>query len=317
MMHLDKIKFLLFCLIVMLQLKVNGQTVNDYYRASIQAYEENRFDEFLEYAKKADSLRPNHRTLLYNVAAGYALNAKPKEAFLTLKYRIGFYAVNDFEEDQDFKSLSEEQLKELKRDIAILNEPKESSELVFELNLEGFHAEDVTYHQADDRFFISDVHNGLIVSVGMQGESPREEFDLKELGYWSALGLAFDPNEENILWVTSSMMNIFSAFVDSLDGKSVVLKFDISNGELLASYELPGKHVLGELVISDTGDLYISDSIEPYIYSIKRGSSEVEEFLTDERWFNLQGLDIDQENNLLYISDYITGAYRVGLANKN
>ncbi len=314
--HLDRMKYLLTYLMLLLPGLIYAQTVNDYYRSSIQAYEEERYEDFLKYALKADSLRANHRILVYNVAAGYALNGNPDEAFQKLKSRIGFYAVNDFEEDTDFESLSQSQLAELKKDISLYNESKENSELAFELNVQKFHAEDIAYHEESERFFISDVHNGYIYSVGKRGENPKKEFDLKDLGYWSALGIVFDPKEGNTLWVSSSMMNVFSGYVDSLDGRSVVLKFDISDGELIASYDLPGKHVLGELVISDNGDLYISDSIEPYIYSIRREDTKVEVFHTDHRWVNLQGLDIDQENNQLFISDYITGSYKVDLGTK-
>lgn len=316
MMDPHRMKLLATCLIILLTGLVQAQTVNDYYRSSMQAYNENRYDDFLEYSKKADSLRPNHRTILYNVAAGYALNNQSEKAFQTLKYRIGFYAVNDFEEDSVFEGLSESQLTELKADITSHNEPRESSELVFQLDIQRFHAEDITYHEGLDRFFLTDVHNGTIYSVGKEGQDPRLEFNLKEMGFWSALGSAFDPHEENTLWVSSSMMNVFSEYVDSLNGKSVVLKLDVSTNELLASYDLPGNHVLGELIFSSSGDLYISDSIEPYIYSIKKGGTDIEEFVTDQRWMNLQGLDIDEENNRLFISDYITGSYQVDLASK-
>ncbi|RNC84623.1 MAG: hypothetical protein ED557_06490 [Balneola sp.] len=290
-----------------------AQTVSELYQSSIQAYEEKRFEDFLEYALKADSLRPNHRILLYNVVAGYALTGNSEKAYEVLKSRAQFYAVNDFEEDEDFASLSEEYFEELRSTVNLLNEPIETSEFVFEIKADEFHAEDIVYHEKLERFFLSDVRNGYIYSVGREGEDLRKEFDLKAMGYWSALGIAFDPNEENTLWVSSSMMNVFSGYIDSLDGKSVVMSLDIRKNKVLEVFELPGRHVLGEIIFSDSGDLYISDSIEPYIYGIKNGGDEIESLYTNPGWMNLQGLAIDEAQNRIFVSDYITGTFIVDI----
>lgn len=294
-----------------------AQTFVDYYRQGVAAYEQKNYDEFLISFQKADSLRPNHRTLLYNLAVGYSLTNQPEQAIEVLNYRASFYAVNDFGEDEDFALLhGNEAYEALNFRIEDLSNEKSSSTLAFELSIDGMHTEGIAFNQHNNRFYITDIRNGWIYSVTMNGEDPTLEIDLKELGYWSAMGITLDPNNANTLWVTTAAVPNFINYSDSLSGKSAVLEIDLNKGELHQAYEIEGEHVFGDLIFSNDGNLLISDSGQPTIVKLDQNSGTLGEFISDDDWWNLQGISYSKDGNHLYVSDYITGIYKVELSTK-
>ncbi len=294
-----------------------SQTYVDYYRQGLSAYEQQDFEGFLQSFQKADSIRPNHRVLLYNLAAGYALTNQPERAYETLNYRLAFYAVNDFVDDQDFQSLvNDGYTAKLESKLEEANIPLRTSTEAFEISIDGFHAEGIAFNENTSRFYLTDIRNGWIYSVNMNGKEPKKELDLKDFGYWSAMGIKFDPVNPELFWVTTAAMPNFVGYVDSLEGKSAVLTIDMSSRELVNAYGLEGTHVFGDLIFGKDGSILVSDSGQPLIYKVNREREVLEEFVSDPRWLNLQGIALSEKEDFLYVSDYITGIYKVDLKTK-
>ncbi|MEQ9309938.1 MAG: hypothetical protein RLN90_10850 [Balneolaceae bacterium] len=294
-----------------------AQTYIDFYNRGMEAYEQQNYKQFLKSFTKADSLRPNHRILLYNLAAAYALTNQPEKAYEVLSKRIKFYAVNDFNEDKDFSKLAEsEYIQQLEENIENANSPNRRSIKAFEVDIIGFHAEGIEYEKETNRFYITDIRNGWIYSVDMNGNNLRQELDLKNFGYWSAMGIKLDPVTPNKLWVTTSALPNFTDYVDSLEGRSAILSFDLTTGKLLEVYKLEDEHVFGDLVIGKDGLLYISDSRQPNIYILNTKTGDLTKFISDENWWNLQGLALSSTGESLYVSDYVTGIHKVNLSTK-
>lgn len=308
---------LVLILSIGLNASLKAQTYIDYYRQGVAAYEQKDYGEFLKNFKSADSLRPNHRVLLYNLAAGYALTNQIEKAFDVLSYRIGFYAVNDFEEDEDFSLLVEtDYLNELKKEIQEANISIKTSETAFEIFIEDFHAEGIAFNNKNDRFYITDIRNGWIYSMDNSGNNLKHEIGLKDFGYWSAMGIKFDPVIANRLWVTTSALPNFTGYSDSLKGRSALLAIDLELGELHDVYELEGEHVFGDLIFRKDGSLFVSDSGQPKIYVLDNEVAKLKEFISDSAWWNLQGLALSEDDEFLYVSDYITGIQEVNLRTK-
>lgn len=292
-------------------------TAGEYYQSANKAFEEKDYPTFLAHLEKANELRPNHRTILYNLALAYTFNEEFEKAIEILGYRASFYAINDFDEDQKFDPLKElTTYQQLLSDIEEQNQPVLNSSLHFKFEKKGFHPEGITIHPESGNFLISDVRCGLISLFNKDGSEHKSVLDLKKLGFWGAMGMAFDKQDSNILWVTTSALPNYCEYADSLEGKSAVLQIDLKNKKLIRSYSMmEGNHVFGDLVISENGTVYISDSSEPFIFRIAPKKDFLEVFLAPDNLFNLQGLALGEENKL-YISDYITGVYSVDLSSK-
>ncbi len=288
-------------------------TAGEEYQLALKAYDSENYSSFLTHIQKANELRPNHRVILYNLAIAYVLNELPVKAIETLNYRSSFYALDDFDQDEKLAPLkSLPQYQKLLSQIEEQNKPVLNSSLHFEFEKKGFHPEGLAVHPESGNFLVSDVRCGLISSFNRDGSEHKPIVDLKKFGFWGAMGMAFDKQDSNILWVTASALPNYCEYSDSLDGKSAVLKIDLAENKLVQSYSVGGHHVFGDLVTTENGEVYISDSSEPIVYKITEENGKPEEFLKPEGLFNLQGLALGKENTL-YISDYITGVYSVDI----
>ena len=307
----------IFLLVLFTCVNVSAQTTaGEEYQLALEAYDAENYSSFLTHIQKANELRPNHRVILYNMAIAYVLNELPVKAIETLKYRSSFYALNDFDQDQKLAPLkSLPQYQQLLSQIDEQNKPILNSSLHFEFEKKGFHPEGIAIHPESGNFLVSDVRCGLISSFKRDGSEHKPILDLKKFGYWGAMGMAFDKQDPNMLWVSTSALPNYCEYSDSLDGKSAVLKIDLKKKQLIRSYTVEGHHVFGDLVTTETGAVYISDSSEPIVYKITKQADNLEKFLKPEGLFNLQGLALGEEN-ILYISDYITGVYSVDLSSK-
>jgi hypothetical protein len=74
------------------------------------------------------------------------------------------------------------------------------------------------------------------------------------------------------------------------------------------------EHVLGDLAVSPTGDVYASDSVQPVIYSLKQGASALEEFARSDTFHSLQGLAFSADGKKLAVADYSSGIHVVDTA---
>lgn len=307
----------IFLLVLFTCVNVSAQTTaGKEYQLALEAFDAENYSSFLTHIQKANELRPNHRVILYNMAIAYVLNELPVKAIEALKYRSSFYALNDFDQDEKLAPLkSLPQYQQLLSQIDEQNKPILNSSLHFEFEQKGFHPEGIAIQPESGDFLISDVRCGLISSFNKDGSEHKPILDLKKFGFWGAMGMAFDKQDPNMIWVSTSALPNYCEYSDSLDGKSAVLKIDLKKKQLIRSYSVEGHHVFGDLVTTETGAVYISDSSEPIVYKITKQNNKLEEFLKPEGLFNLQGLALGEEN-ILYISDYITGVYSVDLSSK-
>lgn len=308
---------LLFCILI--PEFVTGQNYVDYYNTGISHFNKAEYKDFVEALSKADSLRPNHPTITYNLAIGYAKLNKFEKAFHVLKKRMGYSAGETFLEDEEFLGLREtEYFNQLERYYLEQNETHEKSNIAFQIDKKGFHPEGIDYDEESERFYITDIHQGLIVSFSKDGNEKEIVSNVFEQGFWGLFGIKTDKIDNSIVWVTSSAVPEFKHYQESDKGRSVLLKISKKTGKVLRSYEVSGgqPHLFGDLLVTDNGDVYVTDSIQPHIYKLNRTTNTFDLFISNDLVWNLQGIAISKDNSHLIISDYILGLLRVNIDSK-
>lgn len=293
-------------------------TYQEWYGVAAKAYEEKDYPRFLEASFEANKIRPNHRVLAYNLAAAYALNNQTKQAIKTLSDRAEYYAVVDFGTDEDFASIRElEPYQALLKKIESLRNPVHTSKEVMQIAKQGFHPEGLTYDAQKDRILLGDIRSGQILSYKVDGSEEELVVDLSKLGYWSAMGMAFDPTNPSLLWISTSAMNIFKDYHSGLQGKSAIVSYDVSKGKMVHEFTIAGNHVFGDLIIGKNGYVWTTDSISPAVYKIDPVKQSMTKEFESDKWWSLQGLVFSEDGNTLFIADYISGVYAVDLEKKN
>jgi sugar lactone lactonase YvrE len=126
-------------------------------------------------------------------------------------------------------------------------------------------------------------------------------------GLVSVVGMYAD-DDSGTLWVCSS-----DAGNAQLSGSApVALKaFDLATGEATGSYDFPDSGFCNDITVDGDGNVYASDSWSPRILRLPIGGNALEEWVNDDvlgaDMWSLNGLDIDQSSNILYLVNIATG----------
>jgi sugar lactone lactonase YvrE len=319
-------KFSLPALALMLSITFNtaAQTPADITAAraseakAMKAYQAKDFDGFLKGMEEANSLRPNHPRLLYNLADAYALSNKPTEALSTLAQLGAMGMAFQPDKDEDFKSMFElEGFKTAVAKFAENSKPLGSVAKAFSIPDKTLLTESVAYDPQTLKFFVASVHQRKIVV--RQRDGNVSDFSKPEDGLYSVAGLKVDV-KRRLLWACSTAFPQMRGFQKDDAEKSGVFAYDLKTGKLWKKFLLPAdgaKHAFGDLEISKSGEVFIADSLSPVIYRVNQNTGALEEFLRSDRFQNLQGITFSYDEKYLFVADYSFGVFRVDMKDKS
>jgi sugar lactone lactonase YvrE len=240
-----------------------------------------------------------------------------KGALLWLDRLAATGLTRNVEKDASFASLkSNPEFHSIATRLEANGHPISNATVALRLNDSALLAEDVVWDAPRHRFLISSVHEGKIIAVDLSGAA--SDFVPAGLpGVWSFYGLALDA-KHNRLWATTAAGPEFAAYQLADSGRTALLAYDLKNGKQLARYDLPidGKrHVLGDLSVSETGAVYVSESIGGGVYRIAGPKSTKLDTLVAPRLLGSPQLPVvSADGRLLLVPDYPQGIYVVDLA---
>lgn len=282
-----------------------------------KAYQQKDYQSFLANMKLAAQLRPNHPRLMFNLAAGYALTGNQTEALEWLNKMTAMGLVFPADKESDFDSIKgSTEFQSVLKNIEHNKLPVINGGAAFTLHEKGFIPEGIAYDPSTQTFYLGSVYKRKIVGVNKQGEA--RDFATAQDGLWSVMGMKVDARRR-LLWVASAAHPQMSNYDPAENGSTGLFKFDLRSGKLLKKYLLTKdskNHWFGDLVLNARGDVFTTDSVTPAIYSISLGKDELEMFLVDPAFVNLQGLDFTADGKHLFVADYAKGLFVIDLATK-
>ncbi|UZR94213.1 SMP-30/gluconolactonase/LRE family protein [Chondrinema litorale] len=287
--------------------------LNFYYSEGIAAYKKNDFSTFLENFEQAYKIRHDHPTIMYNLAAAYALNHQENKSLALLNELITFRADSSILSDPDFEILHQTQdFTDLTNKIAhqntLINLTKEVT------TVQGkYHPEGIAYDAKKNTFYISSIRKGLILKVDRNGEVST--FYNANKNTWSVSGLAID-KKRNRLWACTVATPNFENYKKEDEGKSAILCFNLANGDLLKRYDIQdeNQHWFGDLTINKLGKVYITDSSFPAIYQTEFEADSLQLLAQYPELKSLQGIALSSNEKSLYFVDYVKGILKVDIA---
>jgi sugar lactone lactonase YvrE len=96
---------------------------------------------------------------------------------------------------------------------------------------------------------------------------------------------------------------------------AALLEVRPTDGLILRRWNLKpiaGGHVLGDVALAESGDVYFSDSNEPVLYRLPRGAETVER-ISSPHFRSLQGIAPSSDGRAVYVADYSHGIMRLDL----
>lgn len=285
-----------------------AQNLQQLFTQSTEAYKTRDYPSFLALTEKLDSIRPFHPRITYNLASAYALNGRQNSSLEVLERLIRMNNHTAFENDSDFVSLRNAsgyaKLLDLKKELDL---EIRKSEFQVSLSEKDLHPESLVYLKRSGIWLASGIRKRKIVSFDPKTGQCSDWLNEKDL---LSVFVARPDKEEKYLWVATSAMNEMEGFTKELAGKAEILKIEISTRKIVQRYPAGGNHVFGDLVVGKDGEIFISDSDQPFIYKIS-GNKLTEWLDLRNEGLNLQGICLDDSGETIYIADYLKGILRI------
>ncbi|HLP64386.1 TPR end-of-group domain-containing protein [Flavobacterium sp.] len=304
-------KYIYSCVFVFITItQTHSQSQKEVYQQSVDAYKSKDYAIFLKLTKQLDSVRPFHPTYTYNLASAFALNGKESEAIATLKKVVLMNHTTAFETDDDFKSIANtsgfQQVLALKKSQ---EQTISNSDKVVSLSEKEVHPEGLEFLSKSNVWLASSIRKRKIVSFDLKTGKCKDWFTDNQL--YAVFSMKKDANEQ-FLWVATSALPEMERFTSDLEGKAAVLKIDIATKKVVQRFEIAGNHVFGDLYVTKNNVVYVSDSNKPILYKIE--NDVMSEWISlENEAYNLQGITMNSEQNLLFVADYLKGIVAISL----
>ncbi len=284
----------LFFILIFAADSIFAQELQRTYAEGMAAYKAKDYPQFYEKMKLANQLHPYHQGVRYQLGLAAALTGKKEEAIqqvtqailIDADFRlIGVADFNTIKDSPDFKKLLALQ-QEWQRQVI-------HSDTAFTIKDRSLHPEAIDYDAAHKTFYLGSIHQRKVVKIAEGKQTDFCPAGFQGLG--SVLGVKAD-EKRNRLWVCSSPLLEMENY-DSTS-RSAVFQFELSSGKLLHQYQ-PAPYakngVYGDLILSKSGNVFISDSQSNTITTINQKTNQIEPFYSSPEFWNIQGITFSDD----------------------
>jgi sugar lactone lactonase YvrE len=170
-----------------------------------------------------------------------------------------------------------------------------------------FWAEGVDYDARTKRFYVASVRHRTIAELSADG-SVRELWARGLPGIGAMLGVRVD-RVRGVLWATTSGITQMEGHSPADSGIAALLRIRVADGAIEKRWDLAPSargHVLGDLAIASNGDVYLTDSSEPFMYRL-RAKADTLERIASPLFRSLQGVAPTLDGRSVFIADYSHG----------
>ncbi|HET7434304.1 MAG TPA: hypothetical protein VFN10_06275 [Thermoanaerobaculia bacterium] len=259
---------------------------------ALAAYRAHDSATFLTKIAAASALRPQHPTMLWQLAIAQTLNGQRDQAFVTLERVANFGFVYPIEKEEELATLRDDpRYPAIEERFANNAQPHGRASLAFTVDEKGIVPEGLAYDATTGRFYIGAVKGKRILDD--RGRT------LVETQY-GVFGLAVDA-KRRLLWAATSNEEQSALIAVDLRTRRIVKTIAPSDN---------AKHHFGDLTLGDT--VYVSDGAANTIWCVEDDALVP---FARGRFASLQGLAID--GHTLYASDYTKGLFAIDLRTRD
>lgn len=275
------------------------------------AEKDGKFAEAADLLREALKHRPNHPGLTYRLAAASAKASRADDAIKALADYAAMGLILNLDNPNFAAVANDPRLAAIRAQVAENAKPKGSAAVAATIAEPQLIGEGLAFDEATGRFFVGSVHKRKIIAVANGAAS--DFVSSARYGLFGVFGLRIS---DGSLWAASSALPQVDGLAAGEKGAGL-FEFDLATAALKrkALVATDGKeHVIGDLVIAPSGDVYASDSVAPVIYRLRPGQSTLEEAARSDTFHSLQGLALSADSKKLAVADYSSGIHIVDLA---
>jgi len=243
-------------------------------------------------------LVPGNPRVAYNRAAAEARLGNRAAALAALHDWAEMGLVYDVGADADFASVKDApEFGTVLARVAKSKEPLGRSIKAFAVPGSDLLPEDIAYDPRSRRFFISSVRKGVVVT------QEGREFARSE---WPVLALRVDA-AHGLLWASTGYVPHGENVREADKDKTALIAFDLRTGAVKQRVESPLPGLLGDMTISRSGDLYVSEGIHGAVLRLRAGTTMLDRLDEPGEFPSPQTPSLSTDEKILYVPDYIRG----------
>jgi hypothetical protein len=232
--------------------------------------------------------------VLFLLAHDYARLGEHKKALDLLKQCLALDQGFDPSGDPAFRPLqSNLEFHNLVEDVRQKNPPIRRARVAFTIAEKDIFPEGLAVDVSKRVFFMGSEYHNKIVRVSEAGEVTdfvkEGIYDLMPVG-----GVHVDPSDHSVWCATDP----------GKKNRSEIVHFD-AQGKLLGRFQpsTPGPHVLNDLVLRGTREIYVTDSEGNHVFRLDRESHQFAELNLGRPVFEPNGITVSADGDLLYVAD--------------
>lgn len=290
-------------------------SLGEIYQSGLAAYNDSNYTDFLNAMKHANDLRPNHPSVIYNLASGQALTGNHDSALFWLNRYADLGIAGEPDRDSDFQSLTSDPLfQAVVQRIKENSRPIGSPAIVISLPDSTLITEGIAYDSRSGNFFVGSIRQRKIMQIDANGRISTF-VPTKTGGLGSVFGLVVDTTQ-NLLWATSAVFEQTPPEEPRELGQTGIFAFDLITGELCYHQMLPPDsipHLFGDIALGPDGEIFMSDDRGKTIYWYSIFQGQLVAITTPGEFTSPQGLVVEPSGKSLIVADYTSGLYRVDI----
>jgi YVTN family beta-propeller protein len=177
--------------------------------------------------------------------------------------------------------------------------------VAFTINQPDLIPEGIAHDPVRRTFYVSSTYRRKIVAVGPDGEARDFTAEAQD-GLFGVVGMKVDARRR-VLWAAAGdagrNMPMVRMAPDG-EGRSALFQYDLRTGKLRRKLHPAGraKHFLNDLVVDARGNVYVTDSPQGAIHTVRAGGARLETLIEAGRlpWPN--GIAISGDQRTLYVA---------------
>ena len=182
---------------------------------------------------------------------------------------------------------------------------------IYELPGDNVYPEGIAYDPDSNTFFVGSASDGTIFRGDLETGEVTTLVEGSQEGPFRTLGLKLD--KQNRLWVAGGT-------------SGQIFIYDAETGEQISTVGTPEAEstILNDLVVTSTGDVYVTDSSRPVLFKVSADAETAEPWLDFTgtafeyvEGINANGIEVTPDDQYLLVVQMDTGQlYRIDIASK-
>jgi sugar lactone lactonase YvrE len=295
------------------------------YQQATAAYKQKDYKTYYARISRLGELFPNDSEMIYRRAGASALTGRTADAERLLRSLAVRQAWFDVAGSPDFAAVrtSEAFRSTVAALAALKTHPIGTQTVAFRLTRpaeKDLIPEAIAWDAGTRSFLLSSVHHRKVVRVEKDGAA-RDLVPEGSHGLGSALGIGVDAPRRILYVCSSTLKQSRGARKEELD-RAALYAFHADSGKFLGRWPFGGGktgHTCDSLVVSSTGEVYVSDGVTGEISRLRRhssGSAALEGVIPPGRLVSAQSLAFLPGERELFVADYGRGVFRVSPASR-